>query len=421
MSDDLTPLPGDPAATPLPPFAPQPSAEPVSSAPPAAEPRPLPAEPLSRKPRIWLAVIAAGILGGILGAAAMMALGLALVLPVKSTITQVESSSPSSTVTIETANEEATFAEAVATKMTPSVVSVSIEQVGFDPFSGTTVTQTVGNGSGVIIRQDGYILTNNHVVADADKLVVTIGVDDLPATVVGTDPSTDLAVIKVDRTGLPAAEMGVSSALKVGQPVVAIGSPFGLEKSVTSGIVSALGRSSLSEGSSGLTAYTSLIQTDAAINPGNSGGALCDAAGRLIGINTLIQTTSGSSAGVGFAIPIDFAKSIADELISTGKATHPYLGVSSATIDSASARRFGLSVDVGVLVQNVMSGSPADAAGIKQGDIIVRIDGQDIASVEDMFAAIRSQKVGNTVEVEIVRADKHSTLNVTLASDAQRQ
>ncbi|MGB4594071.1 MAG: trypsin-like peptidase domain-containing protein, partial [Coriobacteriia bacterium] len=403
-------MPAEPSAGPQPPVAP-----------PLPVAHPAPAAPSPRKPRIWLAVIAAGILGGILGAAAMAALGLAFVLPVKSTITQVESSSPSSTVTIETANEEATFAEAVATKMTPSVVSVSIEQVGFDPFSGTTVTQTVGNGSGVIIRQDGYILTNNHVVADADKLVVTIGVDDLPATVVGTDPSTDLAVIKVDRTGLPAAEMGVSSALKVGQPVVAIGSPFGLEKSVTSGIVSALGRSSLSEGSSGLTAYTSLIQTDAAINPGNSGGALCDAEGRLIGINTLIQTTSGSSAGVGFAIPIDFAKSIADELISTGKATHPFLGVSSATIDSASAQRFGLSVDRGVLVQNVVSGSPAEAAGIKQGDIIVRIDGEDIASVEDMFAAIRSQKVGDTVDVEIVRADQHSTLRATLASDAQRQ
>lgn len=410
MTDEINPMPVAPVPPAVPPYVPEP---PV--------PQPIAPAPAPQKPRIWLAVIIAGVIGGVLGAAAVTALGVALFLPVRSTITEVDSASPAPTVTIETASDNPTFAEAVAEKVTPSVVSISVEQVGYDRFTGRNVTQTAGTGSGVIIREDGYILTNEHVVSGADNLVVTIGVDDLSATIVGTDASTDLAVIKVDRTGLPAAEIGESAALKVGQPVVAIGSPFGLEKSVTTGIVSALGRSSLSEGSNGLTAYTSLIQTDAAINPGNSGGALCDAQGRLIGINALIQTTSGSSAGVGFAIPIDFAKGVADEIIETGKATHPYMGVSTATIDSASAQQFGLAVDAGALVQAVVAGSPADTAGIEQGDIIVAIDGEEITSVEDVFAVIRSHEVGDTVEVEVVRAEQRTKLTVTLASDTERQ
>ncbi|MHB1340810.1 MAG: S1C family serine protease [Coriobacteriia bacterium] len=415
MTDEMSPMPVDPSQ-------PAPSVPPAPPYSPAPEvPQPPGPTTVHRAPRIWLAVIIAGVIGGLLGAAAMTALGLALFLPVRSTITEVGSDTPAPAVTIETATDDPTFAEAVAEKMTPSVVSISVEQVGYDRFTGRNVTQTVGTGSGVIIREDGYILTNEHVVAAADNLVVTIGVDDVSGTIVGTDASTDLAVIKVDRTGLPAAEIGESAALKVGQPVVAIGSPFGLEKSVTTGIVSALGRSSLSEGSAGLTAYTSLIQTDAAINPGNSGGALCDARGRLIGINALIQTTSGSSAGVGFAIPIDFAKGVADEIIETGQATHPYLGVSTATIDSASAQRFELAVDAGALVQGIVDGSPAEIAGLEQGDIIIGIDGQEVTSVEDVFAVIRSHKVGDTVEVEILRADQKMTFSATLASDAQRR
>ncbi|MCE5203500.1 MAG: trypsin-like peptidase domain-containing protein [Actinomycetia bacterium] len=378
-----------------------------------------PSEP--RKPKTWVVAVIAGVIGGILGAGVVLAIGGTPASTSVSSSQGVTTSAPAASVTIKTASEDPTFAEAVATKVTPSVVSISVEQVAYDVFSGKRVTQTVGIGSGVIIRQDGYILTNDHVVADADELLVTIGVDDLPATIVGRDPSTDLAVIKVDRRGLPAAEFGESATLRVGQPVVAIGSPFGLEKSVTSGIVSALGRSSLAEGAGGLTAYTSLIQTDAAINPGNSGGALCDAKGRLIGINTLIKTTSGSSAGIGFAIPIDFAKGIAEEIIATGKATHPYMGVGTTTIDSASAESYGLGANAGALVQTVVPGSPADKAGIMQGDIIVSMDGQEVTSVEDVFAVIRSHKVGDTIKVELVRGQKRLTVSVTLASDAERQ
>jgi len=250
---------------------------------------------------------------------------------------------------------------------------------------------------------------------------VTVGVEDLPARVIGTDPSSDLAVIKVEQTGLPVVEFGSSAHLKVGEPVVAIGSPFGLEKTVTTGIVSALGRSSVAQSTSGITAYTSLIQTDASINPGNSGGALADAEGRLIGINTLIQSTSGASAGIGFAIPVDFARSVAEEIIGTGRATHPFMGVGTVTIDANVAAQYSLAADAGVLVQSIAEGSPAESGGISVGDIIVRIADKKILSVEDVFTAIRSQKVGDTVDVLVVRADGEKTLRVTLGSDAARQ
>ncbi|MDY0341673.1 MAG: trypsin-like peptidase domain-containing protein [Coriobacteriia bacterium] len=322
---------------------------------------------------------------------------------------------------IELEGEDLTYAEAVALKAMPSVVSVAIEQTSVNPFTGRSASQVVGNGSGVIIRENGYILTNDHVVAGADGLTVTIGVESVPATVVGRDPSSDLAVLKVERSDLPAMEIGSSADLRVGQPVVAIGSPFGLDQSVTTGIVSALGRTSFMESAEAqLTAYTSLIQTDAAINPGNSGGALTDAAGRLIGINTLIQTGSenvAQSAGVGFAIPVDYAIAIADDLIETGRAEHPYLGIASLTINSRVAELYQLPVDAGALIDVVSAGSPAQAAGIEPGDIVTRIGTTPVASVEDVFLAIRSHRVGDRVEVRIVRGEETLTFDVTLGSD----
>ncbi len=406
MSDDVAPQ-----SAPVPPVVPPPAWVPPAAPPP---------EPPRRggvRPFVF------GLIGAFIGAGLAAALLFALVVPVQRANSGSQPQAPvaqQAPVSIEVTGE-VSFAEAVAAKATPSVVFVQIEQLRFDPFTGRTVARAVGNGSGVIIRPDGYILTNNHVVAGADRLVVTVGAEDVTATVVGTDPSTDLAVVKVDRTGLPAAEIGSSAELRVGQPVVAIGAPWGLEKTVTAGIISALGRSSVAEGASGLTAYTSLIQTDAAINPGNSGGALCDARGRVIGINTLIQSTSGAFAGIGFAIPIDFAMGVANEIIETGRATHPFLGVATATIDEATAERFGLPVSAGAYVQNVVSGSPAEAAGIRAGDIIVRIGKDEIASVEDVFAAVRSHKVGEKVEVEVVRGNKRLTLTATLAADTGRR
>jgi len=329
-------------------------------------------------------------------------------------------------ITIKTGTSIADVSEAVAAKVVPSVVNVTISQSGFDPFTGQNVSQKVGNGSGIILRSDGYILTNNHVIQGADSITVTVGVKDMPAKVVGVDKSSDLAVLKIEGTGYPAVDTADSKDLKVGQYVMAVGSPFGLEKTVTVGIVSALNRSSLVSGENDLTTYTNLIQTDAAINPGNSGGALVDERGKLVGINTLIQSPSGSvgapqSAGIGFAIPVDFAKDIAEQLIASGEATHPYLGVSTETVDENLAAQFGLPVESGALVRFVQPNSPAESAGVKRGDIIVSIGGRDITSVEDVFAAVRDHKIGESVPVDVVRNDTTQTVDVVLGSDADRR
>jgi putative serine protease PepD len=315
-------------------------------------------------------------------------------------------------------------AVAVAAKVTPSVVNVSVEQQFRNVFTDSVEWREVGNGSGVIIRDDGYILTNYHVIENADRIVVTVGVQDVEAEVAGIDPSTDLALLKVAGSDHPAIELGSSADLEVGQFVVAVGSPFGLEKTVTAGIISALQRTPEGEGL-GIARYTNLIQADAAINPGNSGGALVDAAGRLIGINTLIQSPAGAvgtpqSAGIGFAIPVDFARTVADQLIETGTAVHPYMGVQSVTIDENLAAQFDLPARAGALVQFVEPGSPADVAGLQRGDIIVVADGRDITGAEDLIAVVRSSSVGDTLEVTLIRADTERDLSVTLGSDADR-
>jgi putative serine protease PepD len=374
-------------------------------------------------------VLVGSVLGGLIAAAAVTIAFFWIYVPSSADLPGLPAAESTSTapVTIEVVGVDPGFAEAVAAKVTPSVVSIAIAQTAYDPFTGQLVTQEAGSGSGVIIRSDGYVLTNDHVIADADAVTVSIGMEELPATVVGRDPSSDLAVVKVQRTGLPAAELGSSSDLVVGEPVVAIGSPFGLDRTVTTGIVSALGRVTFAEGAGAvLTAYTSLIQTDAAINPGNSGGALCDARGRVIGINTLIQSPSGQvgapqSAGIGFAIPIDYARTIADELIETGRATHPYMGVSTVTISRVLAQRYGLPTEAGAFVQTVDVGSPAEAAGIERGDIIVSIADAPVRSVEDVFAAVRTARVGQIIDVRLWRGDDELTVSVTLGSDANRQ
>lgn len=310
------------------------------------------------------------------------------------------------------------ISESVAQKVVPSVVVISSMETVMNPFTGQSGTQVAGTGSGVIISADGKILTNNHVIDGASKIVVTIGVEKRVARVLGTDAKTDLAVIDVAGSGYPAIQFGSSADLKVGQYVMAVGSPFGLEKTVTSGIVSALNRTDIKQSASSVTAYTNLIQTDAAINPGNSGGALVNEWGQLVGINTLIQSTSGSSAGIGFAIPSDFARNIADQLIATGKATHPYLGVSTESVDQNVAKQFRLQVSSGALVRYVQPNSPAGAAGIKTGDIIVRIGRDQVQGVEDVFSAVRSYNVGDVVDVEVVRGKAHLVLKVTLGSDS---
>lgn len=367
--------------------------------------------------RIAVTALVAGLLGSALGAGAVAwSLG---AVPGGKPAPQAQTESASRTkTTIVTDPESTSLSQAVAEKAVPSVVNVVVYATSVNPWTGQKVTAQAGNGSGVIIREDGYIITNNHVVEGASRIVVTVGTEDKEAKLVGTDPTTDIAVLKIEGDGYHAIEKADSSAVEVGQYVMAIGSPFGLEKSVTVGVVSALGRSSVVDGTYSSAAYVNLIQTDAAVNPGNSGGALVDQQARLIGINTLIQSTSGDSAGIGFAIPIDLASDIAEQLITEGRATHPYLGVSTQTITGADAQQYGLSVDAGAYVAYVEPSSPADKAGVKRGDIIVEIADADIENVEDVFTTIRTHKTGEKVDVVVVRDEKSLTLTATLGSDA---
>lgn len=322
---------------------------------------------------------------------------------------------------------DSTLAEAVAAKALPSVVNIDVysSQSGSGMFgydSGEEQTES-SLGSGVVLSEDGYIITNYHVIEAGDDLEVTVGEETYKAEVVGSDPSSDIAVIKaVDASGLTPIEIGDSSNLVIGQWVMTIGSPFGLEQSVATGIVSATSRSQIMQSNSGeATVYTNLIQTDAAINPGNSGGALVDSDGKLIGINTLITSYSGNYSGVGFAIPIDYAINLAQQIIDGKTPTHAQLGVSLSTVNSSIAKRYGLSVDSGAYVSQIYKGSGAAEAGIEVGDIITKFDGKTITSASDLMLEIRSKNPGDTVSTEINRNGQTLTLDVTLGSDAETQ
>jgi S1-C subfamily serine protease len=311
---------------------------------------------------------------------------------------------------------EATSAfESAAASVSRVVVNVSISQNFNTPQGSQPIT--TGNGSGIIITSDGYILTNDHVVSGSNGLLVGLGMTQIPARVIGEDPSTDLAVIKIARTGLFAAQPGDPRALKRGQWVIAVGSPFGLERTVTTGIVSALNRSTVDPTGATPAAYTNLIQTDAAINPGNSGGALATLDGRIVGVNSLTESPNGASAGVGLAIPFDFAMSIARQLIRSGHAVHPYIGVSVIDLDQHVAKTLGVrGVTQGALVQGIAQGSPAQIAGVKIGDVITSVGGQPVTDSATLFAALRAQAIGQTVAVDIVRAGKPQTVQVTIGS-----
>lgn len=298
---------------------------------------------------------------------------------------------------------------AIAERARPWVVNVNVEARRPGLF-GSQVQQ--GTGSGVILRSDGHIVTNAHVVDGAENVRVTLADgDELPAEVVGADIDTDLAVIKVDRDGLPAAVLGTASDLKVGELTVAIGSPLGLRQSVTAGIVSALGRTVDRPDQPPLV---DMIQTDAAITQGNSGGALLDANGALIGINTAIAASPDVGAeGIAFAIPVDIVEEVADELVATGEATHPWLGIVGGNIDAETARQFG--IGQGARVIEVVSGSPADDAGLRPGDIIVGFDGETITSMDELVVEIRRREVGDTVPLEVVREGETLRLEASLA------
>lgn len=360
----------------------------------------------------------AGLVGGVVGAlvVALVLWGTGLVGAPASTSSptsaQAGSSGSNGTIEINASNEDANVAEAVAAKALPSVVSVYC-----------TYDDGSGMGSGVILDTDGDIITNYHVINGATAISVTIDGKSYDASVVGSDSSSDIAVIKADLKGASVTpiEVGDSDQLSVGEWVMTVGSPFGLEQSVSQGIVSSLYRNELMTSSSGETIYTNLIQVDAAINPGNSGGALVNDQGQLVGICTLYSSDTESFAGIGFAIPGNYAVSIAKTIISGEPVTHAYIGLSMQTVNATNAAANGLSVNQGAYVAQVFADSPAQKAGIQAGDIVVEFDGQEITSADGMILAVRSHEIGDTVDVVVVRNDERKTLSVTLGSDETLQ
>jgi serine protease Do len=305
----------------------------------------------------------------------------------------------------------------VASRVGPSVVQVNVDVTQNTPFGPQSEE---GIGSGVIYRDDGYIVTNNHVVEGATDLRVAFADGTTErAEVVGRDPRTEMAVIRVDRNDLPAAKFNEDEDLVVGQLAVAIGSPSGFESTVTSGVISGIGREFPAEFTGGdpaaASALTDLIQTDAAISPGNSGGALADRDGEIIGINVAYLPPSETGAvNIGFAIPSDTAISVADQLIETGEVSSAYLGVGTTDLSPEDAERFGLPVESGAIVEQVEPGSGADAAGVRSGDIIVRLGDDPIENTGDLFGALRDYQPGDTVELTVVRDGEEQTLDVTL-------
>lgn len=265
-------------------------------------------------------------------------------------------------------------------------------------------------GSGVIVSPEGYILTNQHVVDGADQIEVALA-DGRTATakVIGSDPETDLAVLKINMTNLPTITLGRSDQSRVGDVVLAIGNPFGVGQTVTMGIISALGRNHL-----GINTFENFIQTDAPINPGNSGGALVDVNGNLLGINTAIYSRSGGSLGIGFAIPVSTARTVLESIITTGSVTRGWIGVEPQDVTPEIAESFGLQQKSGAIVAGVLQGGPADKAGIKPGDILVTVNGEDITDTTKLLNVVAQIKPGTPTKVHVVRKGKEFDVSVVI-------
>ncbi|HOC52527.1 MAG TPA: trypsin-like peptidase domain-containing protein [Caldisericia bacterium] len=294
----------------------------------------------------------------------------------------------------------------VAEKVSPAVVKISTTQVVSDLFFSY---ETSGLGSGYLISPNGEIVTNNHVVSDAKKITVTLSDgSEYDATIIGTDPSSDIALIKIDGKDLPNLSFGDSSTLKVGQSVIAIGNPYGLDHTVTTGVISALERSlTFDDG----TTLVGVIQTDAAINPGNSGGPLLTLTGDVIGMNTAIQQ---SAQGIGFAISSSTIIKVISDIKLFGKVIWPFLGISGVSITNDIAKRNNLPTNKGVLVVSVYPGTSAANAGLKAYDIITKFDGNDVTSVQEITKYLRQHNVGDKVKIEIYRDNKKMELEITL-------
>ncbi len=279
-----------------------------------------------------------------------------------------------------------------------------------DQFRAPRERKTASLGSGVIVDTNGIILTANHVIQGADEIKVTLSDKrELKGKIIGIDAMTDIGIIKIEADNLPTIKWGDSDRLRVGETVLAIGCPYGLSQTVTMGIVSAVGRANV-----GIADYEDFIQTDAAINPGNSGGALVNVRGELVGINSAIFSTSGGYQGIGFAIPTNMAKSVMNSLINKGKVIRGWLGVTIQNLTPELAKQFELKDDKGVLVGDVIEGSPAEKAGLQRGDIIVEFAGKKIEEPNQIRNMVANTEPGQTIEMKIVRENKKDTLKVTI-------
>jgi len=354
-----------------------------------------------RKQRIWPAVLAAGLFGALvasLGTAMLVGADISPPTPAP-TIDSTSSAAPAVAGTPDWAE--------IANEVRPSVVAIHV--------SGS---EGGGAGSGVVLDDDGRVLTNNHVISGAEQVQIMLMDGRLfQADVVGSDPTTDLAVVKISDApdDLVPGELGTSQELSVGQPVMAVGSPLGLDSTVTTGIISALERPVVASDNDPSTAtVTNAIQVDAAINPGNSGGPLFDSGGQVIGINSSIATTSRSagSVGLGFAIPIDLGKTIAEQLIQDGSVEHAFLGV---TMTDGAARADGVT-RMGAKVEQVESGTPAAHAGIQAEDVIVGIDDHVVSSAESLTGFVRQYRSGDEVEITLIRNEEELSLSATLTT-----
>ncbi len=349
-------------------------------------------------------------------------------------MTQLTAKSQVSSKSVDTLTQLSEALSEVAAVSTPSVVNISTTRVinsrdeaPFDFFDDPLFRRFFGDqlprqdvpkehkeqslGSGVIVSEDGYIITNNHVIEKAQEIKVLLGDKrDFKATLIGADPKTDLAVIKIEARGLPALPWGDANKLKVGELVFAIGNPFGLNQTVTMGVISAVGRANV-----GIADYEDFIQTDAAINPGNSGGALLNVRGELVGINTAIISRTGGYQGIGFAVPSSMARQVMDSLVKYKKVVRGWLGVSIQEVTSELAEEFGVRNLKGALVSRVMKGSPADKAGIRQGDVILQFNGKEVEDTGHLRNMVSQTPLASKVKIRLLRQKKDLEVEVVVS------
>jgi S1-C subfamily serine protease len=368
------------------------------------------------------------VLAGLLGGGVAVGIG-AAVTSDEGVVTVVRTVSPTPPVSSFQASENgAQSVQQIYEQAGPGVVQVTSTSVVSDsPFFGPQAATSLG--SGFVVDKDGYIVTNYHVIEAAQEVEVNFSGDDrVPAKIVGSDPSTDLAVLKIgtQARALTPLPLGNSDAVRVGDAVVAIGNPFGLERSVTAGIVSALQRDITAP--NGFT-IDKVIQTDAPINHGNSGGPLLNARGEVIGVNSQIESETGGNVGIGFAVPVNTVKEVVAQIKQNGRVEHAYLGVEMQAISDELSQTFNLPVDEGLLVVNVVDGSPAQEAGLKGGDqavivegtsyvlggdIVTRADGQSVAAPDDLRRVVMEKDPGDSLTLDIQRGDSQRTVSVTL-------